>query len=300
MLRESWDAPGRRRPAVRASGPGAAPGGRPTPRQEAEGAQQRSAAAGRQPDRGHGRAAGPFEVNGVAPTVDASIGVAMLPEHGRTYASLFHHADRAMYAAKTVRGTCAVYDPHREAGDRERLALLGELGPAMRRADLVLYYQPQVELASGRATGAEALVRWDRAGGDLLPPDRFVPETERTGLIHSLTHYVLERALRQLRAWRDQGLEPTVAVNLSVRNLLDARLPETVVGLLRQWDVPPHSVTLEITESVVMVDEQRSLQVLRRLAAQDVRLALDDYDTGYASLAYLRACPSTRSRSTSR
>ncbi len=107
-----------------------------------------------------------------------------------------------MYAAKTVRGTCALYDPDREAGDRERLSLLGELGPAMRRDDLLLYYQPQVELDSGRPTGAEALVRWDRAGGDLLPPDRFVPEAEQTGLIHSLTHYVLGRALGQVRAWR--------------------------------------------------------------------------------------------------
>lgn len=129
------------------------------------------------------------------------------------------------------------------------------------------------------------------SGPGAAPGGRPHREAERAGLIHSLTHYGLERALRQLRAWRDQGLEPTVAVNLSVRNLLDARLPETVAGLLRQWDVPPHSLTLEITESVVMVDEQRSLQVLRRLAGQDVRLALDDYGTGYASLAYLRRLP---------
>jgi len=166
-----------------------------------------------------------------------------------------------------------------------------ELRRAIDQEELLLHYQPKAELQSGRIAGVEALVRWQHPERGLLYPDEFVPLAERTGLIKELTLCVLEAALRQLRAWQESGLQLSVSVNLSARDLLDCELPETVERLLRKYELAPDRLELEITESVILADPMRARLVLNRLSAMGVELAIDDFGIGYSSLAYLKRLP---------
>jgi EAL domain-containing protein (putative c-di-GMP-specific phosphodiesterase class I) len=154
-----------------------------------------------------------------------------------------------------------------------------------------LHYQPKASLETGEVDGVEALVRWIHPERGMVPPDEFIPLAEQTGVIKPLTAWVLDAALAQCRAWRDSGLELTVAVNLSVRNLLDAHLPESIAGLLSRYALPPSALELEITESTIVADQVRALDVLTRLNAMGIGLSVDDFGTGYSSLAYLKDLP---------
>jgi EAL domain-containing protein (putative c-di-GMP-specific phosphodiesterase class I) len=169
--------------------------------------------------------------------------------------------------------------------------LMGELREAIDQGDIVVHYQPQVEIASGRVLGVEALVRWQHPRHGLLAPDTFIPSAEQTGLIGPLTQHVLNCALEQCARWQSEGLDLTVAVNLSVRSLLDPGLVEDVRCALQSHGVPPRSLELEITESSAMVNLRRSVEVLGALAALGVKLSIDDYGTGHSSLAYLQQLP---------
>jgi EAL domain-containing protein (putative c-di-GMP-specific phosphodiesterase class I) len=168
--------------------------------------------------------------------------------------------------------------------------MVGELRRALDEGQLVLHFQPKVDLQSGRVVGAEALVRWQHPRG-LIAPAEFVPVAERTGLIKPLSRYVLDRALCQCRAWRDDGLELRVSVNLSARNLLDPTLPEDVLRLLTKWGIPEELLELEITESTIMIDPKRAMEVLARLHTMGIALSIDDFGTGYSSLVYLKELP---------
>jgi EAL domain-containing protein (putative c-di-GMP-specific phosphodiesterase class I) len=233
----------------------------------------------------------PVIVQGLPLGVEASIGVAFCPGDARDVESLLRRADVAMYRAKEENATYAFHDEAIDRRDPARLLLVGELRRAIRNRELVLHYQPKAALQSGEVASVEALVRWIHPKSGLIPPDEFVPLAERTGLMKPFTSYVIDEALRQCAEWREQGLDLTVAVNLSMRNLLDVSFPEEVAELLRVRGVEPERLEFEITESTVLVDPTRSKLVLDRLSAMGVKLSIDDFGTGYSSLAYLKRLP---------
>ena len=168
---------------------------------------------------------------------------------------------------------------------------MGELRAGIERGELVLHYQPQVNLRTGAVTGVEALVRWQHPERGLVMPDEFIGIAERTGLIESLTRYVVGEALRQCSEWRRLGHDLHVAVNVSTRNLIDSSFPSDIGALLERFVVPPDRLTLEITERTVLADPFRARAILERLSTMGLRLSIDDFGTGYSSLAYLRRLP---------
>lgn len=223
--------------------------------------------------------------------VDASIGIALCPDHGRDRSLLLARADTAMYGAKRGRHEFEVWAPDGTPDSRDRLETLEQLRVALDTDQLVAHYQPKLDLRTGAVVGVEALVRWEHPERGLLGPDVFLPLAEQAGLMRRLALQVLEQSLRDLQRWRAAGRDLTVAVNLSVSNLQDVALPEQVAMLLEACDVPAGALTLEITEDVLMADAARSQQVMAALRRLGVRLSIDDYGTGYSSLAYLRALP---------
>jgi diguanylate cyclase (GGDEF)-like protein len=233
----------------------------------------------------------PFTIHGLALQMEASIGIALYPEHGDDVQSLLQRADVAMYVAKEHPAGCEVYTRERDDYSPDRLTLLTGLRRAIDRGELLLHYQPKADLRTGEILGVEALVRWQHPERGMIPPDEFIPAAQKTGVIGPLTMFVLDEALRQCRTWLLQGVELCVAVNLSTRNLLDLHLPEAVAELLARWEVPAGLLELEITESTILADPVRAMQILSRLDEMGVRLSIDDFGTGYSSLAYLKRLP---------
>jgi diguanylate cyclase (GGDEF)-like protein len=233
----------------------------------------------------------PFTLEGLALDVEASIGVALYPDHANNPDELLQRADIAMFAAKDTHTEFVVFDPKLDQHSPRRLALLGELRRAIEDEQLLLHYQPKVDARSGQVLGVEALVRWQHPEHGLVPPGEFIPLAERTGLIGPLTHYVLNRALWQCRQWLEQDHELSVAVNVSARRLLDLSFPDEVAGLLTTWEVPARLLVVEITESTIMADPAHALQILGRLHEMGVQLSIDDFGTGYTSMAYLKTLP---------
>jgi diguanylate cyclase (GGDEF)-like protein len=233
----------------------------------------------------------PFAIHGLALQIEASIGIALYPEHGDDVHSLLQRADVAMYVAKEHPGGCEVYAKERDDYSPDRLTLLTELRRAIDTSELVLHYQPRADLKTGEVTGTEALVRWSHPTRGLVRPDEFIPLAQKTGVIVPLTFFVLNEALRQARTWQLEGLDLCVGVNLSARNLLDVHLPDTVGDLLTRWEVPPSLLELEITESTILADPVRAMNILSRLNGMGIKLAIDDFGTGYSSLAYLKRLP---------
>jgi diguanylate cyclase (GGDEF)-like protein len=232
-----------------------------------------------------------FVLDGMPLHVDASIGIALSPDHGRDRSLLLARADTAMYAAKRARSGAVVWAPDGAVDPRDRLETLEQLRTALDTEQLVPHYQPKLDLRTGAVIGVEALVRWEHPHRDLLFPDVFLPLAEQAGLMRRLALRVLERSLSDLRDWRSRGHDLSVAVNLSVSNLQDVALPDQVEMLLSALEVPASALVLEITEDVLMADAARSQQVMAGLRRLGVRLSVDDYGTGYSSLAYLRALP---------
>jgi diguanylate cyclase (GGDEF)-like protein len=223
--------------------------------------------------------------------VDASVGIALFPEHGLTADELLRHADVAMYVAKAARSGKEVYSPDQDHGSAERLSLVAELRGAIEHEQLVVYYQPKVDLGCGETMGVEALVRWQHPTRGLLGPDHFIPVAERSSLIRPLTLYVLERALADCRRWEEAGVILSVSVNLSAHHLMDTGLPAQVAELLSSSGLDPARLELELTETALMADPVRSLAVLRRLSEMGVMLSIDDFGVGYSSLNYLKKLP---------
>jgi diguanylate cyclase (GGDEF)-like protein/PAS domain S-box-containing protein len=223
----------------------------------------------------------PFQVDGLPLHVEASIGIARFPAQGRDVDLLLQRADVAMYLAKETGTPHAVYAPELDRHDAAGLTLLSELPRAIRNRELVLHYQPKVDVGTGGLAGIEALVRWEHPERGLIAPGEFVPAAEKTGLIEPLTRYVLDEALGQLARW------DKVAVNLSMRNLHDPGLPEEVARLLLKWELPGERLTVEITESAIVSDPEKMTGVIRELKRLGVGIAIDDFGTGYTSLAYL-------------
>ena len=232
---------------------------------------------------------GPFAIADQMVETGASIGVAMYPLHGDDPSTLLRRADVAMYVAKRSGGGYAVYAPEQEAQTLRRSGLAGELRRSIPQGELVLHYQPQVTLATGAIHSVEALVRWNHPREGLMPPDRFIPMAEETGIIHPLSAWVIDSALAQLCKWLEAGLDVSVSLNVSPRNIEDHSLEEMVARALGTFKVEPQRLTLEITEGVAMA--AAAAKALHRLNEMGVRLALDDFGTGYSSLLYLMRLP---------
>ncbi|MFW3171172.1 putative bifunctional diguanylate cyclase/phosphodiesterase [Geodermatophilus sp. CPCC 206100] len=240
--------------------------------------------------------AAPFRVGGMSVHVAASIGLACCsgrpPGEGAGGTELLlQWADAAMYDAKRTGTGVAVYDSAQHGDSSRHLALVEELRAGLGAGQLVLHHQPQVDVVTGRTVGVEALVRWAHPVRGLLGPAEFLPLAEVHGLMRSLTDEVLRQAVAQAADWRDRGLDLRVSVNLSASNLLDTDLPCRVARLLAGSGLPPERLVLEVTESVLLSDPDRSLAVVGRLAELGVTVSIDDFGTGYSSLSYLRVLP---------
>ncbi len=233
----------------------------------------------------------PVLVEGLGVDVSGAVGIAVAPDHGQDPELLVRRAEAALRKAKASEPPVQVWSSAMEPSDPRRLARVGELRKALESNELEVHYQPKVRLPGGDVVGVEALVRWRHPEDGLLPSDEFLPMAERTGLVVPLTRVVLRKALEQCRRWLDTGRQVPVAVNLSVRGLLDPDLIPTVRGLLATYSLPPEMLSLEITESSVMADIPRTLPVLKELSDGGMKLSVDDFGTGYSSLAYLRQLP---------
>lgn len=233
----------------------------------------------------------PYELAGHNFGVGASVGMAVLPEHGTDATALMQRAEAAMNMAKRAGGGQAIYSTSRDQSNSARLLLTGELRTAIESEQLLLHYQPKVNLSDGRTEHVEALVRWQHPERGLIAPDRFIPLAEETGLVRPLTLWVLNRALSQQRQWLEEGHDVRVAVNVSARILHDPELLSTVLELLVRWGVEPSRLMIEITESAIMVDPDGAMKSLVALHAAGVWTSIDDFGTGYSSLGYLKHLP---------
>jgi diguanylate cyclase (GGDEF)-like protein len=233
----------------------------------------------------------PFLIDELSLEVGASVGVARFPQDGEDSHALLRCADIAMYAAKETQTEFKLYTADQNQHSKRRLGVLSGIRHALVQDEIVVHYQPIIDLDDGRVRGAEGLVRWQHPEHGLIPPGAFVQTVEQTGLIGPLTRHVLERSIAECAAWRKDGREMSVAVNLSVRNLLDRDLPKQIERLLNTYGLPPQALQLEITESMIMSDPERALGTVGRLSGLGARLSVDDFGTGYSSLANLRKMP---------
>jgi diguanylate cyclase (GGDEF)-like protein len=249
------------------------------------------AAAVRAAERLRAALAEPISLDGVQVQVDASIGIALYPDHGEDRETLVRQADVGMYEAKRTHAGHMVYAAEHDPYSPRRLGMVAALRAALEAGRLILHYQPKVSVGSGEVRGVEALVRWPDPERGLVPPAEFIPLAESTGLIKPLTVFVLRAALAQARLWLDGGLEVPVAVNLAARSLLDVGFPDRVAELLKEARVAPALLELEVTETMMLEDPTRSLEVLTRLDAMGIALSIDDFGTGYSSLAQLKRLP---------
>ena len=233
----------------------------------------------------------PFMLDTLKIDIQASVGAALFPEHGNDADTLLQRADVAMYVAKKDHSGFVMYSSKHDEHTPHRLTLMGELRHAIEHDHLVLHFQAKINVKTNVVDGVEALVRWQHERHGLMLPDEFVPLAEHSGLIKPLTLWVLRESLKQCAAWQLAGLNLCVAVNLSAQGLMDMELPDTVAGLLAAHEVPADLLILEITESAIMMDKDRALRILTRLADMGIRLSIDDFGTGYSSLAYLSKMP---------
>ena len=242
-------------------------------------------------ERVQGVLSNPFTVHGMPLEIEASIGIAFYPEHGADVDELLQHADVAMYVAKRTGARSAVYDAGEDSNTPTRLTIGGELRRALEQRELALFYQPQVELATGAVTGVEAMLGWQHPTHGLLAPEALRPIAERAGLIDGLTRYVVEGALRQRAQWQREGYQWPVAVNVSTRSLDREQFAVDLEELLSRWNVPASALKLELSELAAGTDPGRAAEALEALRRHGVRVTLDHLGGGQASIASLRLLP---------
>ncbi|MDJ0838273.1 MAG: EAL domain-containing protein [Acidobacteriota bacterium] len=232
-----------------------------------------------------------FQIEDLQLEVTASIGIVLYPEHGEDADTLMRRADITMSVAKKSDPGYTFYEEKYDHFSLRSLTLLGELRQAIHNNDLSLHYQPKISIETGIVTGVEALVRWHHPKHGQIYPDEFIPLAERSGLIKPLSMWVLKQAPRQWAGWNKDGIDVSIAVNLSVRDLFDVHIPEKIRGYLEEFGMPANRLVLEITESAMMEDPNQARSILMNLSNMGVRLAIDDFGTGYSSLAYLKNLP---------
>lgn len=235
----------------------------------------------------------PFVIDEHELLVSLSIGIVLYPLHGTDRHDLMSKADVAMYQAKKNRQGYVVYDSSFNKNSLRHLVLERDLHNAILQDQLVLYYQPKINLATGLTCGTEALVRWNHPELGMVPPDEFISLAEQSGQIRQLSAWVLYRAVKDCSAWRAQGYDVSVSINLSAINLRDRELFEEIGNVLDRWSFDPAHLVLELTESAVMSDPAFAMQILKRLREMGLGLSIDDFGTGYSSLAYLKQLPVT-------
>jgi diguanylate cyclase (GGDEF)-like protein len=232
----------------------------------------------------------PMRIDGLMIQVGGSIGIARSRSDDDAE-ELLRRADVAMYQAKAAESGIAAYSSASDPHAAERLKLISDLREGIPRGEIVVHYQPQVEISTGRIAAVEALARWEHPERGLLQPGEFIELAERGGLMGGLTSTVLRTALADVAGWRGRGIAVSVAVNVSPVALIDDELPGLVASTLAEWDLPGSALTLEITESVLMKDVARAARLLEALSEQGVRVSVDDFGTGYSSLALLKQLP---------
>jgi diguanylate cyclase (GGDEF)-like protein len=233
----------------------------------------------------------PFRLGDVTLDVTASIGIAATPQDGSSAALLLRRAEIAMYDAKRDLSGVARYSADRDPYSSRRLSLINDLARALEEGSLELHYQPQADPSTGRVSGVEALLRWSHPLWGYIPPDEFIPLAEHTGLIRPLTRFVIETAVRQCVTWRQAGTPVLMAVNISMRNLLEPELADSIARVLVQTGLPAGLLKLEVTESAIVAEPERAVQALNRLVDLGVSVSVDDFGTGYSSLTRLRSLP---------
>ncbi len=232
-----------------------------------------------------------FNINHHSFVIGASVGIAMYPEHGDTADTLFRHADVAMYHAKRVNAGSAFYNVDNDPHSLQRLSLEKDLSDAIESSALELCYQPKLDLRARMLVGAEALVRWVHPQRGPVPADEIIELAENTGLINNLTYWVIDEVLRQAASWAAEGFYLPIGVNLSVWNVQDAKFSWEIENKLTRWKVLPDQLEFEITESAMIADTKSVDGTLERLSTIGIKLAVDDFGTGFSSLAYLKRLP---------
>ncbi len=225
--------------------------------------------------------------------IHSNIGIVNFPEHGEDVDTLVQKAGVALFMAGKSNGGYAVYEPSFDDHSPRRLTLMGELRQAIEKGQLDIYYQPKIDLKSGAVYGAEALVRWRHPRHGFVSPDEFIPMAERTRIIKHLTLWAMKQTFKHCADWHRQGVELTISVNLSAKDLHDPELPDIVAGVAASTGVKPNWMMLEITESSIMTDPEKTLEIIQRLHDMGYRFSIDDFGTGYSSLAYLKKMPLT-------
>jgi diguanylate cyclase (GGDEF)-like protein/PAS domain S-box-containing protein len=232
----------------------------------------------------------PFEVSGNTLHASFSIGISLYPTDGKDFETLRKNADAALYLAKDCgRNTYRFFVTQMNADAQKRMRIQTDLHTALKNNEFLLHYQPQIRLCDGRISGIEALIRWQNADGQMLPPCEFIPIAEQSGLIIQMGEWVLREACRQLAAWHQQGqTRLVVAVNLSSHQFRHGNIVETISAALHDFGLPPECLELELTESILIQDTESVINILHTLKHIGVKLAIDDFGTGYSSLSYLK------------
>ncbi|MEV5754031.1 EAL domain-containing protein [Actinoallomurus sp. NPDC052308] len=233
----------------------------------------------------------PVRLDGMSFDLEASVGIALHPDHAPDFELLLQRADVAMYVAKENRTGVEIYSPDRDRNSPERLGRQGQLRRAIDRRELELFFQPKLFLGNGRPVGMEALLRWRHPQKGLLTPEQFLPIAEQTYLMRGITDFVVDAALTQVARWWKAGLRVQVAINASGRDLLDSALTEMIAAGLLRHEVPPQALQLEITERILMNEPAYAADTVQALAALGIPLSLDDFGTGYSSLVRLKSLP---------
>jgi len=231
----------------------------------------------------------PFEIETYSISTTFSIGICLYPDDGREFGTLLKNADTALYQAKdSGRDTYRFFSEKMNLDAQEQLHLQGQLRNALQNQEFLLHYQPQIDIASGRIVGVEALVRWQHPELGLIPPGKFIPLAERSGLVIPMGEWVLNEACRQAQRWRENGQPLVMAVNLSALQFRRGNLLETVSNALKLSGLPAELLELELTESILLHDIDVAIKILHSLKEMGVKLSIDDFGTGYSSLSYLK------------
>jgi len=233
----------------------------------------------------------PFQIENIRTATSASVGISYCPHQAHDVSTLMRYSDVAMYHAKTTHKGVSVYNPEEDPHSPSRLELVGDLKRAIADDELRLYFQPKIAMQSHQVSGFEALVRWPHPTQGMIPPTDFVAIAEKASMIFSLTCWVMDKAIQQCASWREQGFDISMSINLSPRNLTDERLLPELKRLLYTYHLPGEFIELEITESVIVADPERATQAIERIAELGVCFSIDDYGTGFSSLANLKKLP---------
>ncbi len=233
----------------------------------------------------------PVTLNNQPIDIGCSIGIAKYPVHGEDASTLLRRADMAMYSAKRSDMVFAFYDPNCEEHREEHLSLLSEIKRAIEKDELQLFYQPKVTFGDSSVLSVETLLRWQHPKRGLIPPDEFIPFAERTGAIRLITRWLIAKAMTQARSWVDQGLMIKMSLNISARDLLDSDFSTYIDKRLKENGVEPSMICMEITESALMEDPIKARRTVEELHKLGLSISIDDYGTGYSSLAYVKNLP---------